>query len=313
MRECGLCGGPAALLHPGTAGALTAADLSPTCHRPGAHGDLFRCERCGTVEQAGVPHGDELIALYRAMKDADYLREEKGRRATARRLLGLVERQVPGRGRLLDVGCGHGLLLDEARRRGWRATGLEPSDAARAHAAGVLGLDVRDGTLAGVPATERYEAIVLADVLEHLDDPAAELRRCAALLRPGGALCVVTPDPGSRTARLAGASWWGYLPAHTYLLPRRTLRAVIEEAGLRPAADVGLRRTFTLRTWAGGLAERGGPVGRAVAVAERLPLMDLPVTLSLGDERVVVAIAGVPVKKRTPVVRNPTSAVPGLR
>jgi SAM-dependent methyltransferase len=312
MRECGLCRGPAALLHPGTAGTLTAEDLSPTCHRPGAHGDLYRCTRCGTVQQAGVPHGDELIGLYRAMKDANYLREEKGRRATARRLLRRIERHVPG-GRLLDVGCGHGLLLDEARMRGWRATGLEPSDAGRAHATRALGLEVRAGTLADAGRTERYDAIVLADVLEHLDDPAGELRRCAALLRPGGAVCVVTPDPGSRTARLAGASWWGYLPAHTYLLPRRTLRAVMEEAGLHPVADVGLRRTFTMRTWAGGLAERGGPIGRVVAVAGRLPLMDLPVTLSLGDERVIVATAGVPVRQPAPTVRNPTSAVPGLR
>jgi SAM-dependent methyltransferase len=308
MRECGLCRGPVGLLHPGTAGRLTAADLSPTCHRPGAHGDLYRCGRCGTVQQADVPHGAELIGLYRAMEDSNYLGEEAGRRATARRLLDRIERQTPARGRLLDVGCGHGLLLDEARRRGWRVLGLEPSVAARAHATGVLGLDVDDATLADLPPEARFDAIVLADVLEHVDDPALELRRCAAHLQPGGTVCVVTPDPGSRTARLAGASWWGYLPAHTFLLPRRTLRRVIEEAGLRVAADVGLRRTFTLRTWAGGLAERGGALGRLVGAAGRLPLMDLPVTLSLGDERVMIATTGVPAK-----VTKPTSPVAALR
>jgi hypothetical protein len=44
-----------------------------------------------------------------------------------------------------------------------------------------------------------------------------------------------------------------------------------------------------LRTWAGGLGERGGFLGRAVGAAQRLPVMSLPLTLSLGDERVVVA------------------------
>ena len=51
--------------------------------------------------------------------------------------------------------------------------------------------------------------IVLADVIEHLDDPAGALRTCAALLADGGALCVVTPDPSSPTRALAGARWWG--------------------------------------------------------------------------------------------------------
>src|SRR5688572_25109555 len=129
--DCAICGGSLELLHPGTAGELTAADLSPTCHRPGAHGDLYVCSACGTVAQDGVPHGAALLALYRDMQDGAYLEEEAGRRATARRLLDLIERQVPPPGRLLDVGCGHGLLLDEARTRGWSVLGLEPSVAAR--------------------------------------------------------------------------------------------------------------------------------------------------------------------------------------
>src|SRR6478735_1296413 len=63
-----------------------------------------------------------------------------------------------------------------------------------------------------------------AELHEHLDDPVDAIDRCAGLLRPGGVLCVVTPDPSSLTARVAGARWWGYLPAHACLLPRATLR-----------------------------------------------------------------------------------------
>ena len=290
--ECGLCRAPQRLLHRGQARALRPDDFVPTCHRPGAHGDLYRCDRCGTVSQAGVPRGRALLDLYRDMEDGEYLREEAGRRATARRLLDLVERHVPVRpgGRLLDVGCGHGLLLDEARSRGWDVLGLEPSAAARAHATRVLGLQVRDGTLDDLGSGERFDVVMMADVLEHVDDPALELRRCAAALRPGGVACVVTPDPASRTARVAGARWWGYLPAHTHLLPRATLLEAMRRSGLQPLEDLGLRRTFTLRTWAAGLGERGGALGTAIGVIRRLPPMRLPLTLSLGDERVVVAL-----------------------
>jgi SAM-dependent methyltransferase len=286
-RTCAICGGSLALLHAGTNEALTAAAFSPTCHEPGLHGDLWRCTRCGTVVQPSLPAGGRLVDLYRETDDAAYLAEEAGRRATARRLLALVERHAP-RGRLLEVGCGHGLLLDEARRRGWTVVGLEPSAASRTHARDALGLDVRDTTVEQFQDGP-FEAVALADVLEHLDDPVGAIRACAARLREGGVLLVVTPDPGSATARVAGPRWWGLLPAHTYLLPRRTLRAVLAGEGLEPVEDRGLRRTFTLRYWLDGLGQRSGPAARALATLERTPLARVPVTLSLGDERVVLA------------------------
>ncbi len=290
--RCGICGGPLSLALRGGADVPTAQAMAPTCHTTGAHADLYACASCGTIQQPALPAGVELLDLYRAMQDDHYLDEEAGRRTTSRRLLRHVEKAAP-RGRLLEVGCGHGLLLDEARRRGWNVTGIEPARAARAHAES-LGLDVRDALLQDLdPATDGgYAAIVMADVIEHLEDPVGALRAAAALLADGGALCVVTPDPASPTARLAGARWWGYLPAHTFLLPRRTLKRLLREAGLDPIVDVGLWRTFTVGYWSSGLGERSGPLGSALARLRSARVGRAPLTLSLGDERVMVARRG---------------------
>jgi hypothetical protein len=57
-------------------------------------------------------------------------------------------------------------------------------------------------------------------------------------------------------------------------------------------ADVGLVRTFTLRYWMAGLAERGGNVGRAVKALRRAAPRRARISLSLGDERVIVARSG---------------------
>src|SRR4029078_7075118 len=94
-----------------------------------------------------------------------------------------------------------------------------------------------------------FDVVMLADVIEHLDDPVDGIRRCAALLGRGGVLCVVTPDPSSRTARVAGRRWWGYVPAHTCLLPRRTLRELLAAAGVvvSTRGAVALARTARSR------------------------------------------------------------------
>lgn len=287
-ETCRICAGSLRLARRGSNQQALPEGFVPTCHRPGAHGDLYRCRECGTVQQPSLPRGDELLAVYREMRDNGYLAEEDGRRQTAVRLLDLLGAHVPG-GRLLDIGCGHGLLLDEARRRGYAAHGLELSRVAADHARSTLRLPIREVALEdSILDGERYDAIVLADVIEHLEDPVGALDRCTQLLAPGGALVIVTPDPSSLTARLAGGRWWGYLPSHVCLLPRVTLRELVGATGLVLAEDVALVRSFSPRYWLQGLAERGGRAGEALqALGERLPGTRL--SLSLRDERVVLA------------------------
>jgi hypothetical protein len=125
-----------------------------------------------------------------------------------------------------------------------------------------------------------------------LDDPLEAVDHCMRLLAPGGVLCLVTPDPASRTARLAGPRWWGYLPAHTYLVPRQTLRSLLGERGMDVVDERSLVRSFTLRYWMAGLAERGGAVGAGVSFVRRFTPGRVSVSLSLGDETVLIARKG---------------------
>ena len=284
---CPICGAELALRFPGATGELRPDALSPTNHRTGEHGDLYECSDCGTLHQPALPAGAELATLYRDMHDDAYLAEEAGRRRTAGRLLELIARYQPA-GRLLDVGCGHGLLLDEARRRGYEVEGLELSASSAAYARDVLGLTVHEQPLGEYAADEPYAAIVIADVLEHLEHPSAAIRHCRDLLRPGGVLCLVTPDPSAPMARLAGARWWGLLPAHTFLVPRRTLRELILAEGLFISDDVSLVRSFSLRYWLEGLAQRGRGLGAAVEPIRRALPARLSLSMSLGDERVML-------------------------
>jgi SAM-dependent methyltransferase len=271
------------------------AAFKPSCHVVGVHGDLYRCRECGTVHQPSLPEGNELHDLYREMSDDSYLVEEAGRRCTARRLLDLLAAHVAS-GRLLEVGCGHGLLLDEARRRGYEVEGLELSAGALSYARETLGLAVREATLEGLSTrAECYDAVMLVDVLEHVDDRVEDLSRACALHAPGGVLTIATPDPSSRVARIAGRRWWSYIPAHHCLIPRRTLRELLSARGPVVVEDVPYVVSFTLRYWLAGLSNRGGVVANAVGTVSRMLPPDVRFTASLRDEHVLLARRTAPI------------------
>jgi SAM-dependent methyltransferase len=285
---CRICSGQLELAQRGNGSEHAPSAFAPSYHSVGEHGDLYRCRSCGTVHQPLLPQGSELHDLYRQMSDESYLLEEEGRRRTARRLLDLLGAHVP-RGRLLEVGCGHGLLLDEARRRGYDVDGLELSEQAARYARETLGLPVREVALEDA-ALDRggYDVVLAVDVIEHLDDPVVALASMCSLLAPGGALLIATPDPSSLVARVAGRRWWGYIPAHLCLIPRATLRELVRSNGLTVAEDVPHSLTFTLKYWLAGVSERGGRIAGAIAwVAARLP-RKLMVTASMRDERVLL-------------------------
>jgi methionine biosynthesis protein MetW len=112
---------------------------------------------------------------------------------------------LPEGGAALDLGCASGGLLALLRPRAGHLAGLELS-ASAARAAAQIGDEVVQGALEDpdLPfAPGAYDLVVLADVLEHLADPAAALGRAAGWCRPGGAILVSVPNVAHWSARLA--------------------------------------------------------------------------------------------------------------
>ena len=154
-----------------------------------------------------------------------------------RRILAILARDHPG-GRVLDVGCGVGVLPALMRERGLDAIGLEPYDeVCRIARERYVGLEVICGTLtdADLPQAS-FDAVTFVDVIEHLPDPLADLRQALRLLRPGGVLFIKTPNLNSLQARLLGR-WWYALdtPRHLTLFAPGTLRRMLHAAGFADA------------------------------------------------------------------------------
>lgn len=115
--------------------------------------------------------------------------------ARSRILLTLLEPRLAPGARVLDAGCGTGLLLSQLPE-GLRLAGLDLSPRALEHAARRLpGAELRPGSLPGdLSFTEAsMDWILLTDVLEHVEDDAAALAALARLLAPGGRLLLTVP------------------------------------------------------------------------------------------------------------------------
>src|SRR4051794_11965485 len=127
--------------------------------------------------------------------------------------------------RLLDIGCGGGLLSEPMSRLGFEVVGVDASErnigTARAHAQEVgAQVDYRCATAeALLAAGETFDLILNMEVIEHVADPGQFLRDCAAMLSPGGLMIVATLNRTLKAFALAkvGAEYvLRWLPAGTH-------------------------------------------------------------------------------------------------
>ena len=99
--------------------------------------------------------------------------------------------------RVLDIGCGAGLLCEPLARLGAQMIGVDPAAsniaAARLHAEkGHLSIDYRCTTIEEMDSRERFDIVLAMEVVEHVADVGLFLSRCAAMLKPGGMMVVAT-------------------------------------------------------------------------------------------------------------------------
>ena len=148
--------------------------------------------------------------------------------------------------RVLDVGCGFATTSERIQKLGNEVTGIESSGLACETAAKRISR-VIEGDLATVDLGDaRFDALILADVLEHVPWPLGVLKRYLQWLAPDGVVLVSLPNVGLWSVRLAHlAGRWEYGDTgvldrtHLRFFTRRSARWLLREAGLMP-----LRTTY---------------------------------------------------------------------
>ena len=213
---------------------------------------FVRCAGCGVTYQNPQPSMDEVRGRY-GSNYYDYEISNE-RNFFGLMLLGLrdidFEGLYPHPGRLLDIGCATGMLLEHMRARGWVTQGVEICRESVRHAREVRGLDVFEGTLeeASLPSAS-FDVVHFLHLLEHVSSPRSLLAEVRRILVPGGRAVITTPNIDGFQARLFGTQWRSAIADHLYLFSRRSLPPLLQDSGYRIERCV---------TW-GGLAKGTAP------------------------------------------------------
>jgi SAM-dependent methyltransferase len=266
--------------------------------------ELWRCSRCGF---AWVPQGlmrnpsgtsiyDDDVPIFFSDTQADYYRDDATVDA-ARAKVEWVRQYARSGGRLLDVGANFGHFLQQAAPY-FDTIGIEPSRTVVEWGRENLDAPLEVGSIEHENAAfvGRFDAITLFDVIEHLPDPAAALRRCGSYLAPGGLIFITTPDADSVMARILGSHWYYVdLVEHISLFGSTNLETLLRQTGFAAVT----RRTFGRRYRFSYIERRlrdlsrgSAPLKVAAWLARPLTLWpDRRISLNLGD---VVGIVAAP-------------------
>jgi 2-polyprenyl-3-methyl-5-hydroxy-6-metoxy-1,4-benzoquinol methylase len=184
----------------------------------------------------------------------DYALEEESLRKTFARLVTKISPDIRNAHRMLEIGCGNGYFLAEAKRlRELKLTALEMSDQsaekARVHCA-----DVRVGGLDALGPDERFDVIIALQVIEHIYDPDGFVTALKEHLNEGGTLILTTPDCNSPLRFLLGRRWPSYkTPEHVTYFRRSDLKRLLLKNGFSSAQTESFPHAFSLQTIANNL------------------------------------------------------------
>jgi len=207
MNTCCICNTPA----PAGGERETASVRSNVRPLNARNFTVWRCPACRSIHAADEVDLDDAYRMYPFFGQKLDFVLRCGYRRLVRRLRRAGLR--PGQ-RVLDYGCGSGLLVQYLREKGCDAVGYDPYSP-----------DFGDASL----LAERYDAVIAQDVIEHDENPLALLDRLGGLAAPGGLIAIGTPNAaGIDLARAGKYVHPLHQPYHRHIL---ALPALLEAAG----------------------------------------------------------------------------------
>lgn len=194
----------------------------------GITSEIHRCKECGFLQWSDLK---DTLPLFENVQDHSYESVRKERAVCQKKILEIIYKNK-SKGRLLDIGAGSGILVEQAIKMGFKAEGIEPSEwfytKAKEHK-----VPVHLGMFPHSDLKGPYDIVTLIDVLEHVPEPLKLLSEIPKVLASNGIVVVIVPDVGSLPAKMLGWKWWNFKPGHIGYFNKKTLELIFNNAGFK--------------------------------------------------------------------------------
>lgn len=192
---------------------------------------LAKCRNCQFIFSKHIPSETELFLFY-----SNYPSFESVSEITRKRFQQILDgfEKFRKTNNLIDVGCGDGFFLDEAKKRGWNVHGTEYA----LHYINICkqkGIHMQSGKLN--PSNydlEYFDIITSFEVIEHINYPVEELSNFNAITRKGGVVYITTPNFNSISRRMLKDNWsiiW--IPEHLSYYTTPSIHYLLKRCGFR--------------------------------------------------------------------------------
>ncbi|GAB4280997.1 MAG: hypothetical protein Kow0068_05440 [Marinilabiliales bacterium] len=204
---------------------------------------LVKCKNCGFVFSSKIPTEKEIKEHYEQYGRDDYLSP-----VTVKRYIELLNKFEKYRktNKILDIGCGIGYFLEEAKKRGWDVYGTEISEKA-IEICKQKGVKMYKGKIENVNLPENtFDVITSFEVLEHINYPQEDVKKKKLLLRQGGVFYFTTPNFNSVERFLLGSKYNVICyPEHLSYYTPKTINLLMLKFGLKKLNLVTTGFSFT--------------------------------------------------------------------
>ena len=202
-------------------------DFNITDDRYGITLPIYRCLEC---KFEFCPENIDLNSMYKNMEDVSYVETSKSRSIQAKKIAKYSDQFLKENSKILDVGCGSGLLVKAFNDLNHESYGLEPSNFL-ANEGIKNNLKIYQGTLEDFSFSNEFSFISLIDVIEHVQNPVELLNLVQEALNKDGYLLVITPRRDSFFRFLLGFKWWHYRIAHVGYFSKANLIKILKNSG----------------------------------------------------------------------------------
>ncbi len=200
---------------------------------------IWKCDACNFVFTQNIPSMQDIGAYYQAENYVSHSNTQKGwffrlyhiaRTFMLASKKKLVNKHLPTKGKLVDIGCGTGYFLNEMKKDGWDTLGLEPSDAARNLAIEQFQLTIEDKShLYQLPA-KSADVVTMWHVLEHVHNLQEDIAQIRKITK--GILVVAVPNHDSYDGKHYGKHWAGWdVPRHLWHFTPATMQQIMQKQG----------------------------------------------------------------------------------